>query len=643
MLFCRVQLAILSMSVPAAKADPELPSTADTPRLIRKVELPVKRMTARHSKRSTGLHSRMLVTASGDLKTDDTNGMDTLAWRVSQWPDTSSTESTTEVDTGTVKDGMVVVKNPAISESERIILEEDAEECMEDTPAHICFEKFGSYGIRRLYTEEWHDIIKMGYERPDWMAHENVQRRHLFNLTLPGTHNSGTYDFQGAHAILGTGLAFGAQNQHLSIDMQLEAGIRAFDLRVSFAFSEHQLYISHGVLTVPLAHVLGQMRAFLTVRTKEVILVQVRIGRMSHKLDSRFQEPLIEEEEDPTRVPGEMVHREFVYHLGGLLATHATLINLPDGESMQNPRISSLVDLNARVLYFWEGQQVLCTDRATCARTPGWTQPWSDLAFGHPMRLGERAKVAWPVVEPACLASSWEHTVSAHPERVVKRLRNWASALESAAAAAPPVCFPPGAAIPRPHTPTLLYWADGQVTLTETENEAQRLLLGHIRDLYTRGEGFNLRSSAERTNYLLLVGFMKKNARALFTRPNVIGHDFVQPILVHRIVEAMQEQPECGWAITCKFSGSCWSASLLGPDGFCRDESEVTEALEVHAAAKGISIVWWLVTLCFMSALAACCYCCWRWRRARATKEPPHVLQDPRRVPGILRGGHLRD
>mmetsp|Transcript_119389 Transcript_119389/g.371012 ORF Transcript_119389/g.371012 Transcript_119389/m.371012 type:complete len:358 (-) Transcript_119389:295-1368(-) len=302
-----------------------------------------------------------------------------------------------------------------------------------------------------------------------------------------------------------------------------------------------------------------------------------------------------------------MVHRQFLEHFGGLLATYATLSKLPPGESMENPRISSLVHINARVLYFWEGQQVFCTDLETCRRTPGWDRPWGGLAFGAPLPLGERA------LEPACLASSWEQTVSAHPDRVVKRLKRWALSLRRASSESTPACFPPGAAVPAAHTPTLLYWADGQVTLSEAENHMQRLLLGHAKSLFTRGEGFNLRSSAERSNYLLLVWFMKRGARAMFTQPNIIAHDFLQPVIVHRIIEAMQEQQDCGWAMTCKSTGSCWAASLLGQDGACRPESEVVAILEAHAAAHGMSTFWkmvlgfWLcVAMAVMGALVRC-------------------------------------
>uniref|UniRef100_A0A7S4PYZ8 Phosphatidylinositol-specific phospholipase C X domain-containing protein n=1 Tax=Alexandrium monilatum TaxID=311494 RepID=A0A7S4PYZ8_9DINO len=516
---------------------------------------------------------------------------------------------------GMEQDGRVVVASPALSESERIQLEEETEECMVDTAMYICFRKFGSYGIRRLYTHEWEDIVQMGYERPNWMEHENVQRRRIFNVTLPGTHNSGTYDFQGAHSMLGTGLAFGAQNQHLSIDKQLEAGIRALDFRVSFSPTDGRLHLSHFVLTVPLSDALGELRAFLDRRPKEVVLVHAKVGRAAHAMDARHRDVIVAEDDHPAKVPGQMVHHLFLYHLGDLLVTYASLSKLPAGESLENPRISSLVRINARVLYFWEGQQVLCTDRQMCERTPGWTRPWSGLAFGRPLPLGQRARGAVasgssPAAEPGCVTSSWDSTASAHPDRVVRRIRSWLLDLRRHAAAAAPLCFPEGAPVPGLHAPTLLYWADGQVTLTENEGNAQRALLGQAKALFTRGEGFGLKSSAERVNYLALVWLMKRGAAPLWTRAGVVAHDFAAPILVHRIVEAMQEQQDCGWAMYCKVTGSCWAGSLLASDGSCRGEEEVTAELEALASSKGMGfwlkllvVVMWIIII----ALVACC------------------------------------
>lgn len=591
-----------------------------------------------------GRPNRFWVTPTGDLRADDAGApamgpnvaggigaprpeaLGDPAISALAEPTEGSLEEESDPDSRVSPAAGVAEAQPAdskISQSERIQLEEDNAECMVDIPMVECWRKYGSFGIRRLHTEEWSDIVELGYQRPDWMAHEKVQKRHVFNLTLPGTHNSATYDFQGARSILGQGLAFGLQTQHLSIYQQLELGVRAFDLRIAYEFNKGILYIEHGLLTLPLDFVLGQMRDFLEQHSSEVVLVFAKIGRMSYKLDERYRAPLAAEEADPARVPGEMVHRQLAQQFGQMLATYEVLAKMPPGESMENPRISSLVELNARVLYFWEGQQVLCIDRVSCQRTPGWSQPWEGLAFGWGMPMGERKAPRsgqGPVLEPGCLSSSWEQTKSAHPDSVVQNIRTWALDL-GAASQNTPLCFPQRAPVPPVHTPTLLYWADAQVTLTEDENKKMRLLLGHAKSLVTRGEGFNLKSSAERTNYLLLTWLMKKDARVLFTRPNVIAHDFASPILVHRIVEAMQEQKDCGYAIVCKASGSCWAGSLLGPDQACRPEEEVAAILWNHARSKGLSTARkLLIAFCALGVVAALAWCCFSCRRRAAAQ-----------------------
>lgn len=576
-----------------------------------------------------GRVSGLRVTPSGSLVLEDANH---------EGPTTTSTTP----DPGIIHDGTADVKFPAVSDTEEIQLEEDSSECLVDTPVVECFEKFGSYGIRRLHTEEWDDIVKLGHQRPDWMSNTNVQRRRLFNLTLPGTHNSGSYDFVGEHAIVGVGLAFGIQCQHLSIDRQLELGIRAFDLRISWSFKDDLLYCSHGILTVPLQDVLGQMEAFLESRTKEVIVIQAKVDRMSHKLDERHWQPILDDDKDPSRVPGQLVHEAFSAMFGRMLATYTNLIRLPVGESLANPRISSLVDSGIRVIYFWEGQQVLCTSRTTCQRTPGWTQPWDGYAFGWPMPLGQRqGSGGAETMEPACLKDSWSHTVSAHPEWLAKKVKVFAADLSQAVLETRPACYPEGEAVPPLHSPTIFYWVDGVVTLNADEQERARQLLGSAKSLFTRGEGFSIKSAAERANYLLLVWFMKLNSRALFTRPNVIAMDFAMPILVHRIIEAMQEKKDCGWAITCKKTGSCWAMSLSDPrsDTDCMSEDQVMAILQTHADTKGMTLFWKLVLSLFACFVLLTVVLCYRFRWGKRKDLPGGSPAVPEASEGTCGGG----
>merc|ERR1719506_795090 len=84
----------------------------------------------------------------------------------------------------------------------------------------------------------------------------------------------------------------------------------------------------------------------------------------------------------------------------------------------------------------------------------------------------------------------------------------------------------------------------------------------------------------------------------------------MMPII--RIIEAMQNRPECGWAIFCKDSGSCWADTLLGPEDKCLPEAGVLKKLTTHADGAEDTTYWVIyatismatvVVLCFLSAI----------------------------------------
>merc|ERR1719253_128925 len=172
-------------------------------------------------------------------------------------------------------DGIVTVVSPAQSDSEMSKLEELTEECMHEEPTAECMEKFGSYGIRRLYTESWDNVKSLGYRRQGWMSHPGVQKRKLFEVTLPGSANSGTYAItQDAQVEKGTA-PYGVVAQNFDFYHQLELGIRAFDIKVAYSPENKLVYISHGALMIPVATVLRDMRRFLEEHEREVVVLDV--------------------------------------------------------------------------------------------------------------------------------------------------------------------------------------------------------------------------------------------------------------------------------------------------------------------------------------------------------------------------------
>merc|ERR1719401_1919605 len=132
--------------------------------------------------------------------------------------------------------------------------------------------------------------------------------------------------------------------------------------------------------------------------------------------------PLTEEETDTSKISGQMVHEAMYSQFEKMLGTYSTLSNVATGGSLENPLVSKLVASNVRVIYFWEGQQVLCLDLAECSHTPGWEKGPAgyNLAFGEPKALGERP------MEPGCALFYDDVLKSALPETIVTGVKHFA-------------------------------------------------------------------------------------------------------------------------------------------------------------------------------------------------------------------------
>jgi len=505
-------------------------------------------------------------------------------------------------------EGVVEVADPATSSSEAIQLEEDNFECMLDTPMYECWKKTGSFGIRRLHTDTWFEMLNLGVLNEDWMAHPTVQAQALFNLTLPASHDAGTYDVAEEHEAVGSVAWVGVQTQELTIAQQLSIGVRALDLRCAWSFREGALYLSHFLLLVPLTTALQEMRSFLEQHKEEVIVIYAKKGRNVHEMDEEHMELLLEEENDPTRVPGQLVHEAVFAEFGSMLALHKTLRNL---RTPQNPSVQDLVHAGIRVVYFWESQQVLCVSFEECSSTPGWmAQRGAPLAFGPGFPLGVRATAVGEIIEPACLKDSWYFTQSINPTDLVERMKVYAGSLDEELLTTQPPCFSLplyqyyNKSVPALHDPPVLHLLDGQVTPNVDGNNIEQVRR-NVQALFSRGEGFTAKSEAERTNYLMLMWFMKKGRRQAFTQANMLAHDFVSPILITRLIEAAQQRTDCGFALYCKETGSCWAMTLLDREDTCRSEVEVVAILQEHAGDRGGLPIFWLVLI-----LLLCTWCC---------------------------------
>lgn len=510
-----------------------------------------------------------------------------------------------------VQDGAVTVVAPVTSQSEQLKLQELTEECMHDEPTSECMQKFGSYGIRKMFTESWSNIQKLEYPRRGWMSHPHVQKRKLFEVTLPGTVSSGSYAIVGEDATAAGRQAYGVVSQNLDFYQQLELGIRLFDIRVAYSSEAGLVYVSHGALMIPLATALKDMRKFLEEHQREVIVLDV------HKdvdADSLHLKPLLEEESANSRVPGQLVHEAVACEMEEMLVSYKTLAKLPGNEKAENPTIGALTDLGARVVYFWHSQQVLCHSLEECKQTPGWHPPHREagflFAFGPPYDMGKRKNVTGgrsaKMIEPACHSHSSFYTKDEQPEQLLKKMKFFVQDMKAKTLETRPACFPVGAALPDIHSPTIWYTVDAFVTPSEEEQAEQTDRMRGVKAIYTRGEGFTERTEAERTNYLLLSWFLKRNNQEQFTKSNGIMMEFAGSgaMSIIRIIEAEQGRPECGYAVYCKDSGSCWADTLLGKEDTCLPEADVLQKLKDHADGVAPESNWYLhMAICALLVL----------------------------------------
>mmetsp|Transcript_34574 Transcript_34574/g.64589 ORF Transcript_34574/g.64589 Transcript_34574/m.64589 type:complete len:737 (-) Transcript_34574:72-2282(-) len=514
------------------------------------------------------------------------------------------------------QEGAVEVVDPVTTESEKVKLEELTEECLQDEPTSECMEKFGSYGIRKIYTEDFEALKKLGQIRPGWMSHPEVQKKKLFELVLPGSVNSATYAFQGEDALVGSSQPYGVVSQNMNIYQQLEMGIRAFDLKVAWSAEASMVYVSHRVLMIPLAVVLRDMRRFLEEHEREVIVVNMKKDIEADEIHLR---PLTDEEKQPDRIPGQLVHETVECEMKEMLAIYDVINKLPSSEKGENPTIGGLTDIGAHVVYFWDGQQVLCSSFERCKTTPGWYPAGHGegeypFAFGPPFKLGERVnatggRTSSRIFEPSCIAPSEHFTSDDQPEQLLKKIKIFVSTMTAKVMETRPLCFPVGATVPLLHEPTLWYSIQGFVVNSPEENKVQEDRMRGVKAIYTRGEGFTVKTEAERTNYLLLAWFLKRNNQEMFTKPNSIMFEFIGSAATNilRIIEAMQARPECGFAIYCKDSGSCWADTLLGIEDTCTPEDIVLKALKDHAEGFKEDLSWVIyLTLLGVSCLCLC-------------------------------------
>jgi hypothetical protein len=508
--------------------------------------------------------------------------------------------------------GLVEVATPVKDETTLDLLEEKNRACLQEMTAFDCMARLGSYGIRRLFTYSFDQVVEWGWERPNWMASSAVQEQPLLKLTLPMSHASAAFEVYGLiYPELGKGESVNVIKQTYDIYQQLRLGVRALDIPVAFNTMNGQWYSANGQLTVSLLRVFLDVKQFLKENPTEVVIMDLKKAQLHNRSLYASLAPLLADEQKPgVTLPGQSVHNEIVEHLGDYLATFSKISKIlsvaETDVDLMNPTVSQLLTVEARVLYFWEGQQVLCTSVAQCQETPGWQQPASGypFAFGQPMALGQRkSRNEQDVMEPLCLNPSRPSTQTDDVVMLINSLRGFSEHTENITGKHVPLCYPENTQLPPNGEPTLVHRVDAWLSLTEShEREMERLLLNE-KELWTHGEALTARSYAESVNYLLLLWYLNKGQQHMYRRINMIATDHVHPSIVHRIVSAMQEQPDCGYTMHCLDTGSCFTQDLQTGTGKCSDEFWVRRNLWDIAERRWFSWTTRTVVFCMFWAL----------------------------------------
>jgi len=279
-----------------------------------------------------------------------------------------------------------------------------------------------------------------------------------------------------------------------------------------------------------------------------------------------------------------------------------------------------LVNAGARVIYFWEGQQVLCTDLATCESTPGWKQHISGqpFAFGPPMAIGTRefdpaatqnGAANANILEPLCINPSSPATGSDDAGKMIHLIRNY-SAGDNPNLWHLPDCYPPNTDLPQRHLAPVVQRLDGYLTYSEEDNKAIRRIFADDTEVYTLGEPLTARSDAERVNYLLFTHYLA-GEKHMEASMNLLAMDFVHPAVVHRIIASSQGGGKCGGAILCLDSGGCFAADLRGSsDSGCMDK-HATEVILMDFAENrwmiGRQIIYYTTYAMWIAVIGCCC------------------------------------
>ena len=112
------------------------------------------------------------------------------------------------------------------------------------------------------------DSASLLIDRSSWMENSmgRIGGKTLGQITMPGSHDAGMYSSSGISVL--------AEAQDLTINQQLYAGVRYFDLRPHWTGSDLEIY--HGPIYVESVQtVLNDVQAFMATNRKELVILKV--------------------------------------------------------------------------------------------------------------------------------------------------------------------------------------------------------------------------------------------------------------------------------------------------------------------------------------------------------------------------------
>lgn len=186
-----------------------------------------------------------------------------------------------------------------------------------------------------------------------WMSNRVVQEKTIMELTFPASHDSHTYGIEKSSNIFKKCKRNGGRCQKSTIKEQLEAGVRALDIRLVHEEGQ-DLGTAHWVMSGNFKPMLGQIMEFLKTNKSEIVFLKLKEDKR------RMKNLKVEEIADLANTEIDQVKEEKNFN-------ELQQVRIKDVDI--DRKISDLVELNMRLVLILEGS-VEATYKDIKAKTP---------------------------------------------------------------------------------------------------------------------------------------------------------------------------------------------------------------------------------------------------------------------------------